>query len=131
MGAAALGSAARPRAGAPTLGYAAIILSIAAAYVVPLETFFFRSFALKAIVATLFLCLPVFFAGIVFIKRFAAAGFAAEAIGSNLLGSLAGGIVESLSLWLGLRSLLLIAICFYAAAWLASRGRSFTFHFLH
>jgi spermidine synthase len=103
------------------VGYAGIILSIAAAYFVPLQAFFFRSFAVKAIVATLFLCLPVFFAGIVFIKRFAASGFAAEAIGSNLLGSLAGGIAESASLWLGLRSLLVIAALLYGAAWIASR----------
>ena len=70
---------------------------------------------------TLLLCSPVFFAGIVFIKRFAASGFAAEAIGSNLLGALAGGILESASLWLGLRALLVIAFALYAAAWLASR----------
>jgi SAM-dependent methyltransferase len=103
------------------IGYAGIVLTIAAAYFIPLQAFFFRSFALKAIVATLFLCLPVFFAGIVFIKRFAASGFAAEAIGSNLLGALAGGIAESASLWLGLRWLLVIAAVFYGAAWISSR----------
>ena len=102
------------------VAYAGILVSIAAAWLIPLQTFFFRSFALKAIVATLFLCLPVFFAGIVFIRRFAAAGFSAEAIGSNLLGSLAGGLLESASLWLGLRSLLVIAALFYVAAWVSS-----------
>jgi hypothetical protein len=68
--------------------------------------------------------MPVFFAGIVFIRRFAEAGFAAEAIGSNLLGSLVGGIAESLSLALGLRALLLLAMLLYAAAWLISIRRS-------
>src|SRR5205085_2699475 len=94
-----------------------IVLSIAAAWIVPLQTFFFRSFVAKAVFGTLFLSLPVFFAGIVFIKRFAAAGLAADAIGSNLLGSLAGGIAESLSLLTGLRSLLVVAALFYLTAW--------------
>ena len=103
------------------LAYAGILATIIVCWVMPLDAIFFRSFALRATVGTLLLCSPVFFAGIVFIKRFAASGFAAEAIGSNLLGSLAGGILESASLWLGLRALLLIAFALYGAAWLASR----------
>ncbi len=103
-------------------GYAGVIVTIAIGWLIPLDALFFRSFALKATVAALVLCLPVFFAGIAFIRRFADAGFAAEAIGSNLIGALAGGIVESASLWLGLRALLLIALLFYAAAWLAGRA---------
>lgn len=101
--------------------YAGILITIAICWATPLDAIFFRSFALRATLGTLLLCSPVFFAGIVFIKRFAAAGFAAEAIGANLLGSLAGGILESASLWLGLRALLVIAFALYAAAWLASR----------
>ena len=99
--------------------YAGIVVTIAICYVLPLHAIFFRSFALRATVATLLLCSPVFFAGIVFIKRFAASGFEAGAIGANLLGALAGGIIESLSLWLGLRALLLIAALLYAAAGLS------------
>jgi len=106
------------------VAYVGIVIAIAAACVVPLQVFFFRSFALKAILGTLFLSLPVFFAGIVFIKRFAAAGFAAEAIGSNLLGSLAGGIAESLSLLTGLRSLLVLAAVLYVGAWSCKRLQS-------
>ncbi len=102
-------------------GYGGIVVMIAAAYLVPIQLFLFRSFALRAIVATLFLSLPVFFAGIVFVKRFAEAGFAPEAIGSNLLGALAGGLLESLSLWLGLKALLIVAALFYAAAWISGR----------
>jgi SAM-dependent methyltransferase len=102
-------------------GYAGILLMIAAAYLVPIQLFLFRSFASRAIVATLFLSLPVFFAGIVFVKRFAEAGFAPEAIGSNLLGALAGGVLESLSLWLGLKALVIVAGVFYVTAWVSGR----------
>jgi SAM-dependent methyltransferase len=101
--------------------YAGIIVVIAINYALPYDALFFRSFALRAILSTLILTLPVFFAGIVFIRRFAASGFSAEAIGSNLLGSLGGGLAESLSLWLGLKSLLIVAAVLYASAWLVSR----------
>ena len=107
-------------------GYAGVLAAIALCWALPTTALFFRSFWLRAAVATLVLCLPVFFAGIAFIKRFAAAGFAAEAIGSNLLGALAGGIVESASLWLGIRALLVIAFAFYSAALLMSRRASTT-----
>ena len=104
--------------------YAGILVTIAICWALPLDVIFFRSFLLRATVATLVLCAPVFFAGIVFIKRFEASGFAAEAIGSNLLGALAGGILESTSLWLGLRALLVVAFALYAAAFLVSRQKT-------
>ena len=106
------------------MAYPAIVITLAINYIIPIQALFFRSFALRATVATIVLCAPVFFAGIVFTKRFAAAGFAAEAIGSNLLGSLAGGIAESLSLWFGFRALLGIAAALYLAAWLQYRKKA-------
>src|SRR6266568_3134037 len=72
--------------------YAGIFLTILASYLVPLEKFFYGSMMAKMLVATLVLCLPVFFAGIVFIRSFAKTGFRAEALGSNLLGAMLGGI---------------------------------------
>jgi hypothetical protein len=104
--------------GIPIAGaYAGILVTALIGYALPAEALFFRSFALRATLATLILTMPVFFAGIVFIRRFAESAFAAEAIGSNLLGSLVGGIAESLSLALGLRALLLLAMLLYAVAW--------------
>jgi hypothetical protein len=71
------------------------------------------------------LCLPVFFAGIVFIRSFALEGFRSEALGSNLLGALMGGLLESLSMWTGIRSLLIVAGLLYLASWwaLAAQNR--------
>jgi spermidine synthase len=100
--------------------YVGIFATTLIGYSLPEDALFFRSFVLRATVATFILTLPVFFAGIVFIKRFAESSFAAEAIGSNLLGSLVGGIAESLSLAFGLHALLLLAALLYGAAWLAS-----------
>ena len=99
--------------------YAGIFLTMLASYLVPLEKFFYGSMMAKMLVATLVLCLPVFFAGIVFIRSFAKTGFRAEALGANLFGGLVGGLLESLSLWTGIRSLVIVAGLLYLASWIA------------
>ena len=101
------------------LAYGGIFLSLLASYSIPLQKFFFTSLLVKVVTATLVLCLPVFFAGIIFIRSFAAAGFRGEALGSNLFGAMVGGILESASLWTGIRFLLVIAALLYLASWIA------------
>jgi hypothetical protein len=61
----------------------------------------------------------VFFAGIIFVRSFAHAGFSGKALGSNLFGALVGGLLESLSFWFGLKALLVIAALLYLASALA------------
>ncbi len=106
-----------------TIAYVGILVSTLAAYLTPVERFLFASVWLKALTATVVLCLPVFFAGIVFIRSFARAKFSGTALGSNLLGALVGGLLESLSLWTGIRSLLILAGVCYLASWIALRAR--------
>jgi len=69
------------------------------------------------------LCGPVLFASILFIRMFAATSFRGSALGSNLLGALVGGLLESLSMWIGLRALLFLAVLLYAAAYFASHRK--------
>jgi len=99
--------------------YAGLFLSLLVSFVVPLGKLFFESFALRAFISTIVLCLPVFFAGIVFVSSFAKVHFQGSALGSNLFGSLAGGLLESLSLWFGLKSLIVLAAVIYAGSALA------------
>jgi hypothetical protein len=66
--------------------------------------------------ATLALCTPVFFAGMIFISSFERASFRGSALGSNLFGSLLGGLLESLSMWFGLKSLTVLAALLYLAS---------------
>jgi hypothetical protein len=108
--------------GIPTpIAYGGLFAAILVAYSVPVSALFFESHELKIAAAIAVLCSPVFFASIIFIRTFAAARFSGSALGSNLLGSLVGGLLESLSLWMGLRSLLLLAMVLYALAYLAQR----------
>jgi SAM-dependent methyltransferase len=112
----------RPRISFST-AYLGIFGSILLAYSIPLETFFFPSIWIKALAATAVLCLPVFFAGIVFIRSFADECFRGEALGSNLMGALVGGLLETLSMWTGMRSLLIIAALLYLASWIALKAQ--------
>lgn len=93
--------------------YAGLFLSLAVMFAVPVGKLFFESWAERAIGATLALCVPVFFAGIIFVSSFARAGFRGSALGSNLFGSLIGGLLESTSLWFGLKWLTLLAAVLY------------------
>jgi spermidine synthase len=101
------------------VAYVGIFVTLLASYLIPLESFFLPSLWTKALISTLVLCLPVFFAGTVFIRSFAEEGFRSKALGSNLLGAMIGGILESVSLWTGIRSLLFIAAFLYLASWIA------------
>jgi spermidine synthase len=93
--------------------YVGLFLSLVVMFTVPMQKLFFESWTVRAIVATLSLCTPVFFAGIIFVSSFARVGFRGSALGSNLFGSLIGGLLESSSLWFGLRSLTVLAAVLY------------------
>ena len=103
--------------------YAGIFASMILSYAIPIQSLFVASYWLKALAAVAVLGMPVFFAGIVFIRSFAAAGFQGAALGSNLFGALVGGLLESLSMWTGIRSLLIVAALLYLASYLALRAR--------
>jgi spermidine synthase len=105
------------------VAYAGIFASMLVSYSVPMQSLFFASYWLKVLAAVAVLGLPVFFAGIVFIRSFAGAGFQGAALGSNLFGALVGGLLESLSMWTGIRSLLIVAGLLYLASWGVLRTR--------
>jgi spermidine synthase len=100
------------------VAYAGILVSLGVAYLVPLDDFFLPSIWMKAPAATVVLCLPAFFAGIIFIRSFKEARFDGKALGANLFGALVGGLLESMSLWTGIKSLVLLAAILYSASYL-------------
>lgn len=105
------------------LAYAGIFATMLVSYAIPIQSLFVASYWLKALAAVAVLGMPAFFAGIVFIRSFARAGFQGAALGSNLFGALVGGLLESLSMWTGIRSLLVVAALLYIASWLTLRSR--------
>ena len=80
---------------------------------------FGRIDAAPAVVGTIAIgifSVPVFFAGILFSSEFRITASPSSALCSNVLGAVAGGLLENLSLVFGLRSLLLVAIALYCVA---------------
>jgi hypothetical protein len=65
--------------------------------------------------------LPVLFAGIIFSTLFSQSPDPSMSLGSNLLGALVGGCLEYLSMFIGLRSLALVALVLYLAVLLTLR----------
>jgi spermidine synthase len=103
--------------------YSGLMLALLVMFVVPTDRLFFESWITRAWVSTLVLCSPVFFAGIVFVSSFAKVKFEGSALGSNLFGSLAGGLLESLSMWFGLKALTLLAAAIYLGSAVGLRKR--------
>jgi len=101
--------------------YAGLFAALLVAYAVPVSDLLAESRALRVAGAIAVLCGPIFFASIIFVRKFAAAGFTGTALGSNLFGALVGGLLESLSMWIGLRPLLFLAAALYLRAYLTSR----------
>jgi SAM-dependent methyltransferase len=67
--------------------------------------------------------LPFVFASAIFASSFQKAARPDEALASNLLGSVLGGALETLSYALGLKALGFVAFGLYALAWAAARER--------
>lgn len=106
------------------VAYAGIFLALLLVYVLPVHWLFFDSALLKGLVSATIFCLPVFFASVIFIQSYAKAGFMGEALGSNLFGAMVGGLLESVSLWTGMRFLVVLATLLYLGSLLAlRRGR--------
>jgi hypothetical protein len=83
---------------------------------VPLDWFNSLAGATKLVVASAFMTAPVFFAGLVFIRSFAACADKSQALGSNLIGALVGGLLESISFVTGIRALVVLVGILYVLA---------------
>jgi spermidine synthase len=97
------------------LMWAALVLTLAFAYAFPFD----RIAATPRVVGTIAIAvfsLPVFFAGILFSSEFKRTTSPSSALNANVLGAVAGGLLENLSLVYGLRALLLLAIVLYCVA---------------
>jgi hypothetical protein len=103
------------------IAYAGILMAAAVGYFVPMQSLFFPNPWVKGLAALAVLCLPVYFAGIIFARSFAEVSFNSEALGSNLLGAVVGGVLESISFWTGLRALLVVSVLLYIFSAIALR----------
>jgi hypothetical protein len=97
----------------PIVGLAGTLLALA---VVPLNWLNILSPAAKLVAAGGFLTAPIFFSGLIFIRSFAICDDKATALGSNLLGALVGGLLESTAFATGIHALVWLVGLFYLLA---------------
>jgi hypothetical protein len=57
--------------------------------------------------------LPMLFSGIIFVRSFASAEGKDEALGANMVGSLVGALLQSITFIVGIKALLLIVAGLY------------------
>jgi predicted RNA methylase len=85
----------------------------------------FLPMALKAVLVGGVTSLPILFSGVIFARSFTRVARKDQALGANLIGSLVGGLLQSVTFVVGIQALLLIVAAFYLAALLTRPRRSF------
>jgi SAM-dependent methyltransferase len=101
--------------------YAGLLALLGIAGLVPLETFLSGSIVWRYIIPCVLALGPMFFAGVIFAQSFKQAAEPDVAFGSNIAGSVVGGLGEALSMLIGFQYLLLVAAALYAmSAWPAA-----------
>jgi SAM-dependent methyltransferase len=96
--------------------FAALLALLALGYLVPVAAFSSLPLLPRAVAGGALLAAPLFASGIVYAQSIAREGAADRAAASNLLGALAGGLAEYLSMITGFRALVLLAVLFYLVA---------------
>ncbi|HLW85305.1 MAG TPA: hypothetical protein VKR60_08840 [Candidatus Sulfotelmatobacter sp.] len=101
-----------------------LLFALVCLYLVPFDRIP-GSIAVVGSVAAVLFAVPVFLAGLLFAQEFRCTKSPSAALAANMLGAVVGGLMENLSLVVGLRALLLLAALFYAVAalglWSADR----------
>jgi spermidine synthase len=120
-----LGTLLQKRAAWPwQIGVAGIAVSLLIGYAVPTAALATSSLAMRLGLSALFIGAPILFAATLFAAIFEARTEVDLAFGWNLLGAVAGGLLEFLSMQVGIKALHLLALVLYLAlGLLRARGQ--------
>jgi hypothetical protein len=118
---AAIEVARRWRPSRPALLYVALLVALVVAWVVPVEFLLGLEMLPRFALAVLVWFTPIFIANLVFAERFRHVEESNVAFGANLLGAMAGGVLEYMALLTGYQALLLLVALLYGAAFLTGR----------
>jgi len=90
-----------------------LVFSLLATYFIPIRLLLVENTGLRLLYSLAFVGVPVFFAAACFAMRFRERRSAGLAFGWNLLGAVTGGLLEFLSMVIGLKALSLVAVIAY------------------
>ncbi|MBI4518110.1 MAG: hypothetical protein HY699_20085 [Deltaproteobacteria bacterium] len=99
-----------------TVSVAGLVVSLLLAYFTPVHLLLRLNLAVKLGLSALFVGTPIFFASACFALLFRERAEADVAFGWNLLGAVAGGLLECLSMVIGIKALSLVALLAYMVA---------------
>ncbi len=92
--------------------FAALIFN----FLFPMDALNALDYGPRVLTSGAIMAIPLFFAALIFAKAFAVVESPSMALASNLFGSLVGGLLEYLDMWIGLRWLNLVALLLYLVA---------------
>ena len=98
------------------LWYGLLALSLVVVWALPWRMLFDLDIVARAVVAGLAVAAPIFFAGIIFSSELRTRADPVAALGCNLCGAVVGGLLENLSMLIGLKAIVLIALAIYLAS---------------
>jgi hypothetical protein len=110
----------------PIVLYPALIVALAVAWVVPQADLLSLPVIPRFLAGCALAFAPVYLANLIFSQKFKEADSTAPAFAANLLGAIAGGILEYLSLITGYRFLLILVAVLYALAFVTGRRHKTT-----
>ncbi len=93
--------------------YVFLFLSLLVNFLIPLNAYNVFGYWTKSLLASTMLNLPIFFAGIIFAVSFTRTQNRSLAFGSNLIGAVAGGLLETVSFITGIKLLILLTMALY------------------
>jgi hypothetical protein len=99
--------------------YALLAIAVLINFMFPIHALLHTGLMVRLLISMILMASPIFFAAFIFAHSYKQASNPDLAFASNLLGAVAGGLLEYSSLVIGFRSLLLIALGLYALSYIA------------
>jgi hypothetical protein len=119
--------AARLRSYDRRLWYGLLALSLLGLWLLPPRVLMELTLLSRAVLGGLAFAVPIFFAGVIFSSELRTRADASAALGSNLCGAVVGGLLENLSMMIGLKAIGLLALAIYLwSLYVAIRGQAGT-----
>ena len=104
------------------LFYVLLVVALLFNFFVSVDHFLSLDLVWRVVLASQAQAAPLFFAGVIFAITFSQTDSIEVALGSNMIGSVLGGVFEYASLALGIRSLYILASIFYVLSALSLSG---------
>jgi hypothetical protein len=112
----------RDRAPSLNASWAGLVGSLLLNVWFPVSWLFSAALPLRVLGAAVLIGTPVYFAGTCFSRLFSEQRQTGFPLGINLVGAMAGGLIEYLSMVVGMRSIWLIIVAVYLMAYLTTAG---------